>query len=202
MSVTGPSITPGRSWPLGATLADGGVNFSVWSRHATAVDLCFFDSAEDARPSRIFRLDPPIHRTYHYWHAQVPGVGAGQLYGWRVHGPFDPARGYRFDGQKLLVDPYGRALAVPATYDRMAGARRGGNMGTAMKSVVADLSLYDWEGDRPLRRATPHSVIYEMHVKGLTFHESSGVAPARRGTFAGVVEKIPTFATWASPPWS
>jgi len=191
MSVTGPSITPGRSWPLGATLADGGVNFSVWSRHATAVDLCFFDSAEDARPSRIFRLDPPTHRTYHYWHAQVPGVGAGQLYGWRVHGPFDPARGYRFDGQKLLVDPYGRALAVPATYDRLAGARRGGNMGTAMKSVVADLSLYDWEGDRPLRRATPHSVIYEMHVKGLTFHESSGVAPARRGTFAGVVEKIP-----------
>jgi len=185
------SVTPGRSWPLGATLADGGVNFSVWSRHATAVELCFFDAAEDARPSRVIRLEPASHRTYHYWHAQVPGIGAGQLYGWRVHGPFDPSRGYRFDGQKLLVDPYGRALAIPATYDRMAGARRGDNAGTAMKSVVADLTHYDWEGDRPLRRDTPHAVIYEMHVKGLTFHESAGVTPAHRGTFAGVVEKIP-----------
>jgi isoamylase len=191
MSGNGTSVTAGRSWPLGATLVDGGVNFSVWSRHATAVDLCFFDAAEDARPSQVIRLDPATHRTYHYWHAQVAGALAGQLYGWRVHGPFDPARGYRFDGQKLLVDPYGRALAVPSTYDRLAGARRGDNLGKAMKSVVADLSLYDWEGDRPLRRKTPHAVIYEMHVKGLTFHESSGVAPAHRGTFQGVVDKIP-----------
>jgi isoamylase len=177
MSVASTSVTAGKSWPLGATLVDGGVNFSVWSRHATAVDLCLFDAPEDARPSQVFRLDPATHKTYHYWHAQVPRVGAGQL--------------YRFDGQKLLVDPYGRALAVPTTYDRLAGARRGDNTGTAMKSVVADLSLYDWEGDRPPRRPTPHAVIYEMHVKGFTFHESSGVAPARRGTFAGVVDKIP-----------
>jgi glycogen operon protein len=185
------AVTPGRSWPLGATLVEGGVNFSVWTRHATAVELCFFDSAGDDRPVRIVRLDPAAHRTYHYWHAQVSGIGAGQLYGWRVHGPFDPSRGYRFDGQKLLLDPYGRALAVPKAYDRLAAARRGDNTGTAMKSVVADLSRYDWEGDQPLRRHTPQTVIYEMHVKGFTFHESSGVAAPRRGTFAGVVDKIP-----------
>jgi glycogen operon protein len=139
----------------------------------------------------VIRLDPVVHRTYHYWHVEVPGVGDGQLYGWRVHGPFDPTHGYRFDGQKLLLDPYARSIAVPTTYDRLAGARRGGNLGQAMKGVVADLSRYDWQGDRPLRRATPHAVIYEMHVRGFTRHESSGVAAGRRGTFAGVVDKIP-----------
>ncbi len=184
-------VTPGRSWPLGATHDGEGVNFSIWSRHATAVELCLFDAAEDGRPSRVIRLDPGHHRTYHYWHVHLRGLPAGQLYGWRVHGPFDPSRGYRFDGQKLLVDPYARAVAVPRTYDRRAAARRGPNLGTAMKSVVADLSRYDWEGDHPLRRATRHSIVYELHVKGFTAHESSGVAPERRGTFAGLVEKVP-----------
>ena len=184
-------VTPGRSWPLGATLSGDGVNFSIWSRHATAVELCLFDSPEDARPSRAIRLDPASHRTYHYWHVHVAGLAPGQLYGWRAHGPFDPAHGYRFDGQKLLLDPYACSVAVPATYDRQAAAGRGDNAGKAMKGVVADLSRYDWEGDRPLRRRSPHAVIYEMHVKGFTRHESSGVAPGRRGTFAGMVEKIP-----------
>jgi glycogen operon protein len=184
-------VTPGRSWPLGATLADDGVNFSIWSRHATSAELCLFDGPEDARPSFVVRLDPGSHRTYHYWHVHVSGIGAGQHYGWRIHGPYDPAHGYRFDGQKLLLDPYARAVAVPHTYDRKAAARRGDNAGRAMKGVVPDLSRYDWEGDRPLHRGSPHSVIYEMHVKGFTFHESSGVAAPRRGTYAGLVEKIP-----------
>ncbi|MBS1110494.1 MAG: glycogen debranching protein, partial [Anaeromyxobacteraceae bacterium] len=184
-------VTPGRSWPLGATLAGDGVNFSIWSRHATAAELCLFDRAEDAKPSRSIRLDPRVHRTYHYWHVHVDGLVPGQHYGWRIHGPFDPAHGYRFDGQKLLLDPYARAVAVPTTYDRWAGARRGDNAGKAMKGLVVDLSRYDWEGDRPLRRSSPHAVIYEMHVKGFTFHESSGVPAGRRGTFAGLVEKIP-----------
>jgi len=184
-------VTPGRSWPLGATLEGDGVNFSIWSRHATAAELCLFDRAEDAKPSRSIRLDPRVHRTYHYWHVHVGGLAPGQHYGWRIHGPFDPAHGYRFDGQKLLLDPYAKAVAVPTTYDRWAGARRGDNTGQAMKGLVADLARYDWEGDRPLRRSSPHAVIYEMHVKGFTFHESSGVAAGRRGTFAGLVEKIP-----------
>ena len=185
------NVTPGRSWPVGATLDGAGVNFSIWSRHATAADLCLFDRAEDARPSRTIRLDPAAHRTYHYWHAHVAGLGPGQLYGWRIHGPYDPAQGHRFDGQKLLLDPYARAVAVPSSYDRKAAARRGDNAGKAMKGLVVDLSRYDWEGDRPLRRASPHAVIYEMHVRGFTFHESSGVAAGRRGTFAGLMDKIP-----------
>jgi isoamylase len=184
-------VVPGRTWPLGATLDEAGVNFSVWSRHATSVDLVLFDRVEDAQPSRVLRLDPERHRTYHYWHLHVRGLGPGQHYGWRVHGPYDPANGYRFQGEKLLLDPYGRAVAVPPGYDRKAAARRGDNAGTAMKSVVTDPSGYDWEGDRPLRRSTGRSVIYELHVRGFTRHESSGLPPERRGTYAGLVEKIP-----------
>src|SRR5512135_1209097 len=80
-------VSPGRSWPLGATPVEGGVNFSIWTRHATAVELCLFDAAEDARPARVLRLDPATHRTYHYWHVEVPGVGPEQLYGWRSPPP-------------------------------------------------------------------------------------------------------------------
>jgi glycogen operon protein len=184
-------VTPGRSWPLGATLDAAGVNFSIWSRHATAAELCLFDRPEDARPARTIRLEPGGNRTYHYWHVHVAGLRPGQLYGWRIHGPFDPGHGYRFDGRKLLLDPYARAVAMPRTYDRWAATRRGDNAGKAMKGVVADFSSYDWEGDRPIHRKSTHAVIYEMHVKGFTAHESSGVAPGRRGTFAGLVEKIP-----------
>jgi glycogen operon protein len=184
-------VRPGHSWPLGATLGPDGVNFSVWARHATGVDLVLFDRAEDARPARTVRLDPIRHRTYHYWHALVAGIGAGQVYGFRAHGPFDPSRGFRFDGDKLLLDPYGRAVAVPPGYDRQAACRRGDNAGAAMKSVVADLSRYDWEGDRPLRTPAGRTLVYEAHVRGFTAHESSGLPPRLRGTFAGLAERIP-----------
>jgi len=157
------------------------------------VDLVLFDRVEDGRPSRVVHLEPERHRTYHYWHAHVPGIRPGQLYGWRTHGPYDPPHGYLFQGEKLLLDPYGRAVAVPPGYDRLAAAvaRRGDNAATAMKSVVVDPSRYDWEGDRPLHRDTERSVIYELHVRGFTRHASSGVPEARRGTYAGLVDKIP-----------
>src|SRR5262249_20176696 len=92
---------------------------------------------------------------------------------------------------KALLDPYGLAVAVPAGYDRAAAARPGDNAATAMKSVVADPDRYDWEGDAPLRRPFAETVIYEMHVRGFTRHPTSGVAPDTRGTYAGVIEKIP-----------
>ena len=101
------------SHPLGASLRSGGANFSLFSRSASRVELLFFDQADDARPSRIIELDPHTQRTYHYWHVFVPGVKAGQLYGYRVHGPSDPARGMRFDPAKVLLDPYGRGVVVP-----------------------------------------------------------------------------------------
>src|SRR4051812_18433055 len=107
------TVTPGGSSPLGATIADGGVNFSVFSRNAAAMELLFFDREDDARPSRVIPLDPATSRSYHYWHVFVPGLQPGQFYGYRAHGRFDPASGARFDPGKLLLDPYGRGVVVP-----------------------------------------------------------------------------------------
>src|SRR5262249_48869357 len=95
-----------------------------------------------------------------------------------------------FDGDKLLLDPYGLAVAVPDTYDRGAASRRGTNTAVAMKSVVADPAAYDWEGDTPLLRPYTETIIYELHVAGFTRHPNSGVAANKRGTYAGVIEKI------------
>jgi len=181
----------GNSSPLGATVSPGGVNFSVFARDCTRIDLLLFDRPDDGTPSRVIPLDPRHNRTYHYWHAFVPGIGPGQLYGYRVAGPFDPQRGRRFDPGKLLIDPYGRAVAVPEGYNRAAACLPGENLAVAMKSVVADPRGYDWEGDAPLKRSYSRTVIYEMHVAGFTKHPSSGVAPDQRGTYAGLVEKIP-----------
>jgi glycogen operon protein len=186
-----PVGNTGRSSPLGTTVVDGGVNFSLFSRSATGVELLFFDRADDARPARVLRLDPAANRTYHYWHVCVPCVQPGQLYGYRVAGPYDPARGMRFDPAKVLLDPYGRGVVVPQNYSRDAACQAGDNAATAMKSVVVDVHTYDWEGDTPLQRPSSRTIVYEMHVRGFTRHPSSGVAEQSRGTFAGVIEKIP-----------
>jgi isoamylase len=181
----------GASAPLGATVRLGGVNFSIYSRSATRIDLLLFDGADAREPSRVIPLDPEDHRTYHYWHVFVPEIGAGQVYGFRAHGPFAPDRGLRFDPEKLLLDPYGLAVAVPKDYSRAAAQAQGDNTAVAMKSVVADPSRYDWEGDCPLRRPYGETIIYELHVRGFTKHESSGVSPDKAGTYAGLIEKIP-----------
>src|SRR5262245_53836925 len=181
----------GRSTPLGATVQDGGVNFSLFSRSATGVQLLFFDRDDDARHSRVVRLDPADHRTYHYWHVFVPGVRPGQLYGYRVAGPSAPARGLWFDSAKVLLDPYGLGVVVPKNYSREAAQRESYNAATAMKSVVVDPGAYDWEGDVPLCRASARTIIYEMHVRGFTRHPNSGVGEKTRGTYAGLIEKIP-----------
>jgi len=181
----------GRSFPLGASCVPGGVNFSVFSRNASAVDLLLFDRDDDSRPALVIPIDSASNRTYHYWHVFVPGVKPGQLYGYRVHGPHDPANGLRFDPAKVLLDPYGRGVAVPAPYSRDAARFEGDNTSAAMKSVVVDSADYDWEGDAPLRRPSSRTIIYEMHVRGFTRHPSSGLSPKTRGTFAGLIEKIP-----------
>jgi glycogen operon protein len=188
---TKPAAQRGLSYPLGATVMAGGVNFSVFSREASSLELLFFDKEDDTRPSRIFSIDPLTNRTYHYWHTFVPGVQPGQIYGIRAHGPFDPSRGLRFDPSKLLLDPYGRGVVVPKNYSRGPARIAGDNTATAMKSVVVDMSAYDWEGDEPLKRPSSRTVIYEMHVRGFTAHPSSGVAADKRGTYAGLIEKIP-----------
>ncbi len=183
--------TSGSTNPIGAELSEGGANFSLFSRSAARVELLLFDGPEDVKPRVVVDLDPATHRTYHYWHAFVPGVKVGQLYGYRVHGPFEPAVGWRYDPTKVLLDPYGRGVVVPLGYSRTAAAEPGDNAGTAMKSVVADPGSYDWEGDMPLGLPSSRTIIYEMHVRGFTQHPSSGVAEDKRGTYAGLIEKIP-----------
>jgi isoamylase len=184
-------VEEGSSSPPGATPSAGGVNFSVFSRHATGVQLLLFDAAGDTKAARVVDLDPSTNRTYYYWHAFVPAVRPGQLYAYRVDGPFDPANGMRFDATKVLLDPYGRGVAVPEAYGRDAARGPGDNAGTAMKSVVVDVSTYDWEGDAPLQRPSSQTIVYEMHVGGFTRHPSSGLPDKTRGTFAGLSEKIP-----------
>ena len=153
--------------------------------------MLFFDQEDDARPGRVITIDPWTNRTYHYWHAFVPGVKAGQIYAFRVDGPFDPARGMRFDPSKTLLDPYGRGVVVPNNYSREAARTKGDNTATAMKSVVVDPHTYDWEGDAPLKRPSSQTIVYEMHVRGFTRHPNSGVEENIRGTYRGLIQKIP-----------
>ena len=186
----------GISFPLGATVNGDGVNFSIYSKHATAAELLLFEHAEDIRPTHGLEFDIHSNRTYHYWHLFVPGLKAEQLYAFRMHGPHDPSRGQRFDPGKPLLDPYGKALVIPDGYRRDQGrlsvdAAMDDGDSPCLKSVVVDPSGYDWEDDAPPRRPLSRTVIYELHVGGFTRHPSSGVAAARRGTFAGLVEKIP-----------
>ena len=185
----------GASQPIGATLTPDGVNVSVYAKRATAIELLLFDRVDDDVPARVVDLDTDLHRTGPYWHAFVPGVRAGQAYGFRAHGPWAPERGLRFDGDRILLDPYGRGVAVPDGYRRTAGSQGEHGPGDddlrAMKSVVVDLASYDWEGDRPLDRPFADTVIYEAHVRGFTANPNSGVDPALRGTYAGFIEKIP-----------
>ncbi|MBV8055971.1 MAG: glycogen debranching protein GlgX [Deltaproteobacteria bacterium] len=187
--MTASSVENGMSSPLGATVQPGGVNFSVYSKNAELVELLLFDSGEATKPARVITLDPRRHRTYYYWHVFVPGLMPGQVYAFRAIGPFKPELGLRFDGNKVLLDPYGRAVAVPQAYSRW-----GNGAAVAMKSVVADPGSYDWEGDRPLQRPFVETVIYELHVRGFTRHPSSGLTIEKAGSYAGLMEKIPYLA--------
>ncbi|MGO9435918.1 MAG: glycogen debranching protein GlgX [Terracidiphilus sp.] len=186
-----PDRPAGRSFPLGATRVRGGVNFSVFSKSAARIDLLLFDRVDDARPSRVIPMDSFTNRTYHYWHVFMPRGEVGQIYGFRAFGPHEPDRGLRFDPSKLLLDPYGRAVSVPKDYSREAASLTGDNTATAMKSVVTDPQDYDWEGDVRLHRPWSRTIIYEMHVRGFTAHPSSGITESKRGTYAGLIEKIP-----------
>jgi isoamylase len=184
-------VTNGKPFPLGATCTPDGVNFSLYSKNGTAVELLLFDRVDDEHASQSIPLNPSSHQTYYYWHVFVPGLKAGQVYGYRVTGPSAPERGFRFDPSKVLLDAYGKGVVVPANYNRRAATEPGDNSATAMKSVVVDPAQFDWQGDKPIHRPWSRTIIYEMHVGGFTRHPSSGVSPEKRGTYAGLVEKIP-----------
>jgi glycogen operon protein len=178
---------PGKSFPLGSSLRENGANFSLFSKNATGVDLLLFDKSEDTKPARKISLSRHTNKTYHYWHVFVEGIKAGQLYAYSVHGPKDPENGHHFDSDLILLDPYAKAIAFPTI---KKGKTTGKNKAAA-KSVICDMSLYDWEGDLPLHRAPSQTIIYELHVAGFTKNPNSGVAAAKRGTYAGLIEKIP-----------
>jgi glycogen operon protein len=184
------ALSPGAHDRLGAIVTPDGVTFCVYAKRARALEVLLFDTVDDPAPARVIRLDPGVDRTGDYRHVHVPGIAPGQLYGYRADGPWDPHDGLRFDASRILLDPYGRGVATPAGYRRV-DAGDAGDASIAMKSVVVDPSRYDWEGDRPLGRTWRETVIYEVHLAGFTADSSSGVAPARRGTYAGFIDRIP-----------
>lgn len=180
----------GKSYPLGSTVSEGGINFSVFAT-CLELELLLFDNAENKEPSRVIRLDPVQNRTFHYWHIFVPGLRAGQIYAYRVKVQKSASKTLSREKEKVLLDPYCRAVVNTENYSRAAASAVGSNCQTAFRSVAIGRSKYDWEGDEPPRTSYSRSILYEMHVAGFTKHASSGVLQVKRGTFAGLQEKIP-----------
>jgi len=178
----------GSPHPLGATPAAEGVNFSLFSGGATAVELLLFERHDSPEPFQVIRFDPYVNKTFHFWHVFVRGLAACAHYAYRVDGPFNPAAGLRFNRRKALLDPYARGN-TNTLWKRVDACGPDDNVATSMRSVVIDTSGYDWEGDRPLHRPMEDTIIYEMHVRGFTRSSASRVE--HPGTFAGVIEKIP-----------
>jgi glycogen operon protein len=195
------AVRSGVPFPLGTHPRGNGVNFALFSRHATGVRLDLFDHPEDAVPARSIILDAIRNKTGDIWYVWLVGIRPGQLYGYRVAGPYVPREGHRFNPDKLLVDPYATALApVPGRDFRAA-------LGYDPASPLKDLSMsevddaatmprcvvtwtdFDWQGDQPPRLPWEATVIYELHVRGYTIHPSAGVTFP--GTYRGLVQKIP-----------
>ena len=178
--------SPGRPLPLGVHDCSDGFNFAVFSRHAERIELLIFADMASAQPLWSFDLDPVCHRTGDIWHALVEGVRWGQAYAYRVHGPWAPEEGHRFDGNALLLDPYALAVAVPLDLDDPEPAARP----TAGRCLLVN-RRFDWQGTARPRTPWSQTVIYETHVRGLTIHPSANCG--HQGTFLGVIDKIPYF---------
>jgi glycogen operon protein len=186
------AILPGKPYPQGATWDGAGVNFSIYSENASGVELCLYDElcASAARTLHI------TESTGHVWHCYVPGIKLGQLYGFRVHGSYEPESGLRFNPAKLLIDPYAKALAGQVDWNAPVFGYPLGNPdadlaldnqddAAAVPKGVVTTSYFDWENDRPPMTALHDSVIYEVHVKGLTMMHPN-VPEEIRGTYAGL----------------
>ena len=186
--MTSFTSTPGRPHPIGATPDDTGVNFSLYSQYASRVELLLFAHSCDLEPQQTLQLDPAINRTFFFWHIHVDGLTSGWHYAYRVDGPRDLHKGYRFNPAKVLLDPYAKGLSN-RLWNRMAACGDGDNLGQSMRCEVIDSANYDWEGDRPLGRAMEESIVYEVHVRGFTAYPSSGESCP--GTFRAFMGKIP-----------
>src|SRR5262249_3440642 len=180
---------PGRAHPLGATVDNEGVNFSVFSRNATSIELLLFHGHDDAEPMQVIKLEHAPNQTSSFRHVYTKAPKPRAHYAYRVDGPQDVhGQGFRFNRNKVVVDPY--SLGNTKTlFKRDDAVGPADNLATSMRSVVIDPHDYDWEGDQALRRPMQEMIIYEMHVGGFTRHPSSKVK--HPGTFSGVIEKIP-----------
>ncbi len=182
------STQPGHRFPFGASFDANGTNFSVWGRFATRVELLLYERADSTTPFQVIELDPRVNRTFYAWHVYVEGLAPGTFYGWRMDGPGDTrSTGHRFDKEKVLLDPWARAV-THELWDRKHACLPGDNGASSMRSMVLGHDRYDWKGDERLNRPMEERIIYEMHVGGFTGHPTSQVA--HPGTFAGVIEKI------------
>jgi glycogen operon protein len=189
-------VWPGRPQPLGATWDGRGVNFAVFSEHATRVDLCLFDSVTSRREAECIRM---TEHTDIVWHCYLPDVRPGQLYGYRVHGPYDPHRGHRFNPHKVLLDPYAKAVGRDIRWsDKMFGYKIGAaegdlsfdqrdNADCAPLGVVAN-PKFRWGRDKHPRTPWHQTIIYEAHVRGLTMRHPD-VPEQLRGTYAGLASR-------------
>ncbi|MCF0050539.1 glycogen debranching protein GlgX [Dyadobacter sp. LJ53] len=186
-------IRPGSPYPLGSTWDGQGVNFAIFSEHATKVELCLFENAEANAEHVKIEIEETTH---HIWHVYVQGIGPGQLYGYRFHGPYEPGEGHRFNPNKLVIDPYAKALSGTIDWDDSLFAYHIGHKRQDLsfsetdsaphlpKSIVID-PHFDWEDDQPPRIPYHETIIYEAHVKGLTkLHP--GIPPEIQGTYAGI----------------
>ncbi len=190
-------VWPGRPYPLGATWDGAGVNFTLFSENATRVELCLFDSADDKQASRHVTLPECTDRV---WHGYLPDVEPGQLYGYRVHGPYDPKNGHRFNPSKVMLDPYAKAIGRDITWDDSLFAYAMGEGGdedlvmdgrddAAFCPLAAVLdSAFTWGDDRAPRIPWHKTLIYEVHVKGLT-KSHPGVPEKYRGTYGGLASE-------------
>ena len=193
----GLRVLPGRRHPLGATWDGHGVNFAVFSEGAEAVELCFYDRNDPSRETERIRVR---EQTAHVWHCYIPGVRPGQLYGYRVYGPFEPERGLRYNPSKLLIDPYAKAVAGEVNWEAPVFSYRMGDPAGDLsfddqddawgkpKAVVVD-TYFDWDGDRAPRVEWNDSIIYEVHVKGFTMQHPD-VPEEDRGRYSGIASPV------------
>lgn len=196
-------VRVGMPLPMGTYAHGEGVNFAFFSRHASRVRLELFDHPEDAAAARVIDLDPTHNRTGDVWHVWIEGVRPGQLYAYRVDGPYQPKDGHRFNFNKLLLDPFATAISPLPDWD--FGPARGYDTPepeqdlvcskvddtSAMPKCVFTHEHFHWQNDRPLRHPWSKTIIYETHVRGFTIHPSSGVG--HPGTYRGLMENIPYF---------
>jgi len=187
-TLPGYSYSAGVRYPNGARADSHGVNFSIFSRHATKVELLLFETSNSPDPVQVIHLDPRVNKTFFTWHVYIESLPANTCYAWRMDGPGETREsGRRFDPHKCLLDPWAR-IVDDQLWERQYAMQPGDNCATSMRCMVAN-ERYDWEDDVPVEMPFEQAIIYELHVGGFTRHPSSG--SKHPGTFAALIEKIP-----------